>query len=96
MNQFKSYETQLKNCSKSWIIANDFDFILNNIWCTYSFEKGKNKWLGIKSMIPEPYKSKIDTEIYHVEAGHGINQARLAVKDEMQKYIDYLVGVMKS
>jgi enoyl-[acyl-carrier-protein] reductase (NADH) len=90
MNQFGNYEPQLKKCSEAWKIANDFDYILNNIWCTYSFEKGKTRWKEIKSQIPESYRFRIDIEIDHVWLGHGIDQARMTVKDEMEKYLDYL------
>jgi hypothetical protein len=41
MNQFKQYEKELKQYSKAWNIANDFDYILNNIWCTRNFYKAK-------------------------------------------------------
>jgi hypothetical protein len=90
MNQFSKYKNQLNNISETWTIANDFDYILNNIWCTYSFEKGYSRWRKIGSQIPEPYRSKIGIEINHVRLGHGIDQARLAVKNEMEKYIDTL------
>ena len=43
--------------------------------------------------IPEPYRFKINIEISHVELRHGIDQARLAVKSEMEKYIEYLISV---
>lgn len=95
MNQFNSYEEQLKKCSEAYRIANDFDYILNNIWCTYSYEKGKQRWREIKSQIPEPFKFKIDIEMNHVWLGHGIEQARKAVKSEMNNYIDYLLNDLK-
>ena len=95
MNQFNNYKEQLKKCSETWSIANDFDYILNNIWCTYSFEKGEKKWREIKSKIPEQFRLNIDIEMGHVMLGHGIHQARQAVKSEMEKYIDYLLVANK-
>jgi len=92
LNQFSNYSSQLKSISNLYSIAQDFDYILNNIFCTYSFPKGKTKWREISLTIPEPFRRKIYTEIYHVELGHGIDQARLAVKDEMEKYMKYLIG----
>ena len=85
MNQFKEYEEKLK-------IANDFDYILNNIWCTYSFHKGKKRWREVARYIPESFRCKISIEMGHVWLGHGIDQARLAVKNEMKKYLDYLLS----
>ena len=38
-------------------------------------------------------KILITLEIYHVESGHGIDQARLAVKSEMEKYIEWLINM---
>lgn len=90
LNQFNNYSEQLKKCSEVYSTAVIFDEILNNIWCTYSFHKGKKQWREFASNVPEPFRFKIDIEICHVELGHGIKQARLAVKDEMEKYIDFL------
>jgi len=53
----------------------------------------KTKWREIRSTIPNPFRQNISLEIYHVELGHGIDQARLAVKNEMEKYIEYLISV---
>ncbi|GEM_PF-3200674 len=92
MNQFKDYEEKLKKVSEAWETANHFDYILNNIWSTHSFAKGRRRWLQIRSNVEEPYKTKINTEISHVEIGHGIIQSRLAVKDEMNRYIEFLIG----
>jgi len=104
INQFAKYEYQLKsipNKSKSnkatisniTNTLNDFNQILNNIFCTYSFPKGKTKWREISSTIPNQFRQNpISLEIYHVESGHEIDQARLAVKNEMEKYIEWLVG----
>ena len=91
LNQFSNYKSQLKSISNVYKIANDFDYILNNIFCTYSFPKGKTKWREICSTIPNPFRQNISIEIYHVESSHGIDQARLAVKSEMEKYIEYLI-----
>jgi len=91
LNQFSNYKSQLKSMSNVYSIAQDFDYILNNIFCTYSFHKGKTKWREIQLQIPEPYRFRISIEIDHVESGHGIDQARLAVKSEMEKYIEYLI-----
>ena len=92
LNQFSNYKSQLKSISNVYSIAQDFDYILNNIFCTYSFHKGKSKWREISSQIPNPFRQNISLEIYHVESGHGINQARLAAKSEMEKYIEWLIG----
>ena len=94
LNQFSNYKSQLSTISKSsnlYTTALSFNQIINNIFCTYSFPKGKTKWREIAITIPEPFRRKIYTEIYHVESGHGIVQARLAVKSEMEKYIEYLI-----
>ena len=93
LNHFYSYKSQLKSLSNVYFIAQDFDYILNNIFCTYSFNKGKTKWREINSTIPNQFRQNISLEIYHVESGHGIDQARLAVKSEMEKYIEYLISV---
>ena len=92
MNQFKEYEEKLKKCSKAMKIADDFDYILNNIWCTYSFHKGKKKWREIARDIPESFRCKISIEMGHVWLGHGIDQARLEAKSAMKKYLDYLLS----
>ena len=94
LNQFSNYKSQLSTISKSsnlYTTALSFNQIINNIFCTYSFPKGKTKWREISSTIPEPFRRKISTEISHVESGHGIDQARLAVKSEMEKYIEYMI-----
>ena len=54
LNQFSSYKSQLKSIPNVYSIAQDFDYILNNIFCTYSFNKGKTKWREIQLQIPEP------------------------------------------
>jgi len=50
LNQFSNYKSQLKSISNVYSIAQDFDYILNNIFCTYSFSKGKTKWKSILSI----------------------------------------------
>jgi len=93
LNQFSNYKSQLKsisNISNVYSIAQDLSQILNNIFCTYSFPKGKTKWREISSTIPNPFRQNISIEIYHVESGHGIDQARSSAKSEMEKYIEYL------
>jgi len=91
LNQFSNYKSQLKPLSNVYSTALSFNCILNNIFCTYSFPKGKTKWREISSTIPDEFRKKIYIEIYHVESGYGIDQARLAVKSEMEKYIQYLI-----
>jgi len=93
LNQFSNYKSQLKSTPNLYIIVSDLSQILNNIFCTYSFPKGKTKWREISSTIPNPFRQNISIEIYHVESGHGIDQARLAVKSEMEKYIEWLICV---
>jgi len=92
LNQFSKYKSQLKSTPNLYKITQDLNQILNNIFCTYSFPKGKTKWREISSTIPNPFRQNISLEIYHVESGHGIDQARLAVKSEMEKYIEYLIS----
>ena len=67
-----------------------FKHILNDIWCTYSFERGRRAFNNLIWAVEDPYRSNIYTEIGHIDLGHGINQARAAVKWEMNKYLDYL------
>jgi len=93
LNQFSNYKSQLKSIPNTHSIIQSLNQILNNIFCTYSFPKGKTKWREISSTIPNPFRQNISLEIYHVESGHGIYQARLAVKSEMEKYIEYLISV---
>jgi len=92
LNQFSKYKSQLKSIPNVYSIVSDLNQILNNIFCTYSFPKGKTKWREISSQIPDQFRKNISLEIYHVESGHGIDQARLVVKSEMEKYIEYLIN----
>jgi hypothetical protein len=48
--------------------------------------------LSIQSKIESPYREKINIEMEHVWLGHGREQSLMAVKSEMGKYIDYLIG----
>ena len=89
MNQFSEYK--FKRNTFSHEMASYFDFILNNIWSTYSFEKGKSMWRSVESLIDSPYRDKILIEINHVELGHGREQSLMAVKSEMKKYLEYLL-----
>jgi len=91
LNQFSNYKSQLKSIPNIYPIVQSLNQILNNIFCTYSFPKGKTKWREISSTIPNTFRQNISLEIYHVESGHGIDQVRLAVKSEMEKYIEYLI-----
>ena len=92
LNQFSNYKSQIKSTPNLYKITQDLNQILNNIFCTYLFHKGKTKWREISSTISNPFRQNIYLEIYHVESGHGIDQARLAVKSEMEKYIEHLIG----
>jgi uncharacterized protein YdcH (DUF465 family) len=69
-----------------------FDEILNDVWCTYSLKNGYKRWREVKSKIEQPLRNIIETEIQHILLGHGIEQARLAAKDEMYKYLKHLRG----
>jgi len=82
-------ETKDKNILKT---IKELDNILDDIWCTYSFEKGTKKWREFAKNIPSEFENRISTEIGHVYCGHGIIQARLAVKSEMSAYIEYLIN----
>jgi len=69
LNQFNKYKSQLSSIPKSsnlYKTAISLNQILNNIFCTYSFNKGKTKWREISSTIPEPFRQNISLEIYHV------------------------------
>lgn len=89
MNQFKSID--FNNNKNALDIAEDFDYILNNIWSTYSQEKGRKRWNEICKQIPNVFSRKIFIEIEHVQLGHGREQALMAVKSEMVKYLKYLI-----
>ena len=72
-------------------MINDFDYILDNIWCKYSYRKAIGQWDKIVFNIHNEYAKKILIEIQHVLIGYGVEQDKLAVKDEMEKYIEYLL-----
>ena len=90
MNQFNNIN--FKNNKQVLAIAKDFDYILNNLWSTYSEEKGIRRWREISNIIPKEFQRSISIEIGHVQIGHGRNQALLAVKDEMISYLLYLIN----
>ena len=90
MNQFKSID--FKNNKVALSVAKDFDYILNNIWSTYSEPKGISRWREIRGDIPNGFQRKIATEIGHVEIGHGREQALMATKSEMEEYLYYLIN----
>ena len=80
-----------KTSKHAKMLANDFDYILNNIWCTRSFNKGYKRWNEISKNIPSPYSFRINVEISHVDLGHGIQQARMAVKSEMEDFLKFTI-----
>jgi len=90
MNKFKHID--FKNNSKAINMALEFDAILDNIWCTFTFERGLSRWTRVMKDVEQPYARNISIEIGHVDIGHGIANARLAVKDEMEKYLLYLIN----
>lgn len=89
MNQFKAID--FKNNKNALSIAKDFDYILNNLWSTYSEQKGLKSWREIRGEIPNEYQRKIAIEIGHVEIGHGREQALMATKSEMEEYLKHLL-----
>lgn len=89
MNQFNSID--FKGNKKAVSAAEDFDYILNNLWSTRSEEKGISHWRKICSGIPSPFHGQIHTEIGHVRSGHGREQALMATKSEMVKYLEHLI-----
>lgn len=91
MNHFKKYSDQCRKNATIKELIHDFDYILDNIWCTYSFKKGRRRWNKIVLNIHNEYAKRIIIEMQHVLIGHGVEQAKLAVKDEMEKYIEYLL-----
>lgn len=92
LNQFKKYESQLKKDKDIYAVALEFDNMLNQMWCIRSFESGYKIWRELSRFINDPFRSRIMTEIYHVRSCHGIKQARLALKDEIEKYIIFLIN----
>lgn len=83
MNQFNKMKIH-SNKSK---IANDFDYILNNMWCTYSEDKAVGRWRNICKQLDKESYRKISIEIEHVQLGHGREQALMALKAEMINYL---------
>lgn len=92
MNQFQKYEEQLKKDKDIYSIALELDNMLNQMWCKYSFESGYKLWRDISKWVEDPYRSNIRTEIGHITLGHGLKQARLALKSEIEKYIVFLIN----
>jgi len=90
MSHFKHIDFNNKKEVKK--IAETFEDILNDIWCNYSLTTGRKKFDAIAHTISSPFDRKIFTEICHVQLGNGQWQARLAVKDEMEHYLKYLLS----
>jgi hypothetical protein len=91
VNQFKKYEEQLKKDKDIYAVVEQFDEMLNSMWCIYSFESGYTIWRELSRFIDEPFRGSISTEVHHVKSGHGIKQARLALKSEVEKYVIHLI-----
>ena len=68
--------------------VDDFEYIINNAFCTYSFNKAYNRWIEMKHTIPDPYEFKIGIEMNHIYCGHGIWQAREELKDQIVKFLE--------
>ncbi len=62
------------------------DMFLNKAWCIHSLQSARALYREIIPFIPEPYNRSISTEWGHVQMGHGIEQARLALKDEIELF----------
>jgi hypothetical protein len=60
---------------------------VNKAWCTYTEQEAGSLWRELSSLISQPYNQKISTEWGHVQLGYGIEQARLALKDEVDNFI---------
>lgn len=82
-----NYIEQIKMCSKAWEIANNFDYILDNI-CSH---KSMIRWREIEIKIPEPYRSKIGIKLDNIWLGRGNNRTYLEVKNMIEKYLNYLM-----
>lgn len=89
MNQFKKID--FKGSKQALRVAKDFDYILNNLWSTYSEANGRRHWSKICKDIPLLWKLRISLEIAHVEGGHGREQSLMAVKDRMIEYLNHLI-----
>lgn len=70
------------------LLEAEFNDILQDIWCIYSFHNGVKKLREIGHKIKQPYMGQIWTEISHIGTGHGSLAARLQIKDIMQKYLE--------
>jgi hypothetical protein len=80
-----------KTSKHARFLAHEFNIILNDIWCTRSFNRGRKRWKDVSKNIPSPYNFRINKEIEHVYLGHGIEQARMAVKSEMEKLLIFAI-----
>jgi hypothetical protein len=61
---------------------------LNKAWCTYSEQSARKLLKQVAPHIPSEYLRRIETEWQHVTLGHGIDQARMALKTEVNKFIE--------
>lgn len=91
LNHFKKYEETVKKDKDIYTIVTEFNDILNDMWCKYSYDSGCKKWRNIARFLDEPFRSNIATEMGHTQIGYGVKQARLALKDEIEKYIVFLI-----
>lgn len=89
MNKFNHID--FKNNSLAIEMAKEFDSILDNIWCKLTFERGLFQWYRVMKKVEQPFARQISVEIGHVDSGYDVVNARLAVKDEMEKYLLYLI-----
>jgi hypothetical protein len=90
-NLKNKYQEHIKKNDELKKIVNDFDYILNNMWCTHSFEKGMSRWKIVGKKINNPYYQKIQIEVGHVELSHGREQSLMALKAEITNYIESLL-----
>lgn len=89
MNKFNHID--FKNNSLAIEMAKEFDSILDKIWCKFTFERGLFQWHRVMKKVEQPFARQISVEIGHVDLGHDVVNARLAVKEEMEKYLEYLI-----
>jgi hypothetical protein len=59
-------------------------------FCSYTHEQASSIWAKIRNNIPHPYNRKISTEWSHVQLGHGYQQAKLALDEEIKNFINHL------
>lgn len=60
---------------------------INKAWCTYSEQTAREILRDVSPYIPKEYLIPIQAEWGHVQMGHGIEQARRALKDEVNNFI---------